>query len=157
MGHFTKLIIRSAHERVKHGGAKDTLTEARSRFWILQGRSAVAKVITRCAAPCNRLESRPFKSPIAPDLPESRVHCSYPFEQVGVDYLGPLFVMQVFDESNDDNLYKVHVVLFTCAVTRAVHLDLVSNLSATAFIQSLKRFIARRGVPRLFISDNATC
>lgn len=65
--------------------------------------------------------------------------------------------MQVFNESNDDYLYKVHVVLFTCAVTRAVHLDLVSNLSATAFIQSLKRFIARRGVPRLFISDNATC
>ena len=38
-----------------------------------------------------------------------------------------------------------------------IHLDVVSNLSAGAFIQCLKRFIARKGVPNLFISDNATC
>ena len=43
------------------------------------------------------------------------------------------------------------------SITRAIHLDVVSNLSAGAFIQCLKRFIARKGVPNLFISDNATC
>ena len=76
---------------------------------------------------------------------------------MGVDYLGPLLVKQVFAESEDENLYKVHIALFTCAVTRAVHLDLVCALSVASFIQCLKCFIARRGVSRLFISDNATC
>ena len=76
---------------------------------------------------------------------------------MGVDYLGPLLVKHVFAESEDENLYKVQISLFTCAVTRAVHLVLVSDLSAASFIQCLKRFIARRGVPRLSISDDATC
>ena len=61
-GHLTMLLIKKAHERVKHGGIKDTLTEVRSRFWVLQGRSAVAKIIKNCIYPCNRLESKPFLS-----------------------------------------------------------------------------------------------
>ena len=54
-------------------------------------------------------------------------------------------------------MHKTWVVLYTCAVTRAIHLDLVPDTSASAFIRSLKRFIGRRGVPNLMISDNATC
>ncbi|XP_004210364.1 uncharacterized protein LOC105849713 [Hydra vulgaris] len=54
-------------------------------------------------------------------------------------------------------MYPVHVVLFTCAITRAVHLDLVPDLSAKSFVLCLKRFIGRRGIPNLIISDNATC
>jgi hypothetical protein len=84
------------------------------------------------------------------------VRQSFPFATTGVDYFGPLLVRQVFDEK-DLNMYKVWVVLYTCAVTRAVHLDVVPDLSASAFLRSLKRFIGRRGVPNLMISDNATC
>ena len=54
-------------------------------------------------------------------------------------------------------MYKTWIVLYTCAVTRAVHLDVVPDSTASAFIRSLKRFIGRRGVPNLMISDNATC
>ena len=53
-------------------------------------------------------------------------------------------------------MHKTWVVLYTCAVTRAVHLDLVPDSGASAFIRSLKRFIGRRGVANLMISDNAT-
>ena len=53
-------------------------------------------------------------------------------------------------------MFKVHIVLYTCAATRAVHLDLVPDTGASSFIRSLKRFIGRRGIPNL-ISDNATC
>lgn len=45
--------------------------------------------------------------------------------------------------------------LYTCCVTRAVHLDLVPDLNATTFIRSFKRFSARRGVPARMVSDNA--
>jgi hypothetical protein len=65
-----------------------------------------------------------------------------------VDLLGPLFT---FDY---DTQQKVYVALFTCAVSRAVHLEIVSDLSAAAYILALKRFIARRGSPSCLWSDN---
>ena len=54
-------------------------------------------------------------------------------------------------------LYCQMEALYTCATTRAFHLDLVPDTSASPFIKSLKRFISRRGIPFLMISDNATC
>ena len=47
------------------------------------------------------------------------------------------------------------ICLFTCCVSRAVHLELVLDMTTATFIQCLKRFAARRGLPRKFLSDNA--
>jgi len=52
-------------------------------------------------------------------------------------------------------MHKVYIAWYTCASTRAVHLDLVPSMDAHSFIRSLKRFLTRRGVNQLFISDNA--
>ena len=51
-------------------------------------------------------------------------------------------------------MYKCYVLLFTCAVTRAVHIELTPNLGSTCLILALRRFISRRGLPNLVISDN---
>ena len=66
---------------------------------------------------------------------------------VVLDYAGPLYL-------RDDK--KGWVCLFTCAVYRAVHLELVTSLSTAAFLESLRRFIARRGRPTTIYSDNGT-
>ena len=50
---------------------------------------------------------------------------------------------------------KVYIALFSCAVTRAIHLDLTEDLGTETFLRCLRRFIARRGVPELIVSDNA--
>ena len=50
---------------------------------------------------------------------------------------------------------KVWMVLYTCYVTRAVHLDLVRDMTAGTFLRSLRRFVARRGIPTRMLSDNA--
>ena len=50
---------------------------------------------------------------------------------------------------------KSYFALFTCCVTRAVHLELVEDLSVETFKRCLRRFIARRGIPALIVSDNA--
>ncbi|GFY02626.1 integrase catalytic domain-containing protein [Trichonephila clavipes] len=47
-----------------------------------------------------------------------------------------------------------YVSIFVCFVTKAVHFELVSDLTTQTFIASLKRFIARRGRPSLIFSDN---
>lgn len=67
-----------------------------------------------------------------------------------MDYLGPLSI------KNETGIVKRWVALFTCFTTRAIHLELVDNLSAESFIHVLRRFIARRGLPRLVLSDNAS-
>ena len=47
------------------------------------------------------------------------------------------------------------MALFTCCVTRAIHLDLVGDLNIGTFLNSFRRFCARRGTPRLVNTDNA--
>ncbi|GFT86078.1 DUF5641 domain-containing protein [Trichonephila clavipes] len=51
---------------------------------------------------------------------------------------------------------KAWIILFTRAVFRAVHLELITSLSTTDFIQAMRRFIARRGRISVMYSDNGT-
>ena len=83
-------------------------------------------------------------------LPDLRVRQSAPFSKVGIDFAGPLFV-----KSKTGEMVKSYFALFTCCVTRTVHLDLVADLTVTTFLRCLRRFTARRGTLSLIISDNA--
>ena len=111
--HITALIVKSCHEKVLHGGMKDTLTELRSRFWIVRGRQVVKKLLFHCVI-CRRFDSRPFQPPPPPSLPGFRVQEAQPFAYTGVDFAGPLYIV------NDPDT-KVWICLYTCCVTRAVH------------------------------------
>ena len=147
---LTALIVMDAHRRVLHNGVKETLTELRSAYWLIWGRQFVHKVIHSCLT-CRKLEGRPFQSVSSPPLPEYRVRQSQPFCYTGVDFAGPLYVKQsVISERR-----KVWLCLYTCCVTKAVHLDLVPNLNAFTFLRSFKRFTSRRGIPSKVVSDNS--
>ena len=52
--------------------------------------------------------------------------------------------------------FKCYVALFICLSTKAVHLELVRDLTTQAFIAALRRFTARRGKCANIYSDNAT-
>lgn len=144
---FTTLLIEKEHRRLLHAGTRDTLAQLRESYWILRGRQAVKKLLRRCIT-CRRQKSRPASEPTAP-LPADRITRSDPFDVIGVDFAGPLM-------SNDGGgVRKCYIAVFTCAVTRAVHLELVSDLSARAFLLAFKRFVGRRGISRTVYSDNA--
>ena len=147
---LTKLIVVSAHGRIQHNGVKETLSEVRGKFWVLKGRSLVKQIISKCVV-CRRYEGLPFKAPPAPPLPKFRVNEAPPFMYTAVDFAGPLYLRG----TNDSEGRKVWICLFTCCVTRAIHLELVNELSTVAFIRCLKKFSARRGLPRKIVSDNA--
>ena len=146
--HLTSLIVREAHERVRHNGVKETLTELRARYWIVKGRSLVRSIIHHCVV-CKRFEGPAYQAPQPPPLPVFRVKEEPAFSFTGVDFAGPFYI-----RSTESAGSKVWLCLFTCCVTRAVHLDIVSDLHTTTFIRCLKRFAARRGLPHRFISDN---
>ena len=73
-----------------------------------------------------------------------------PFSRVEVDFAGPSFV-----KAKNGQMRKVYIALFSCCVTRAVHLELVDNLPVETFKRCLRWFIARRRMPALMVSDNA--
>ena len=146
---FTTLVVHDAHQRVGHNGVKETLTEVRQRYWVVKGRSFIRATIHRCTT-CKKHEGSPFTGPPPPPLPEFRIKEDPAFTYTGVDFAGPLFVRN----GSSSGSSKVWICLFTCLVTRAIHLDIVSDLSTTTFIRCLKRFAARRGLPRKFLSDN---
>jgi len=79
-----------------------------------------------------------------------RVNAVHPFEVTGVDFTGALYVR------SSDGEQKVYVCLFTCAVSRAVHLELVVDLTVECFLQVFRRFTSRRSLPSVMMSDNAT-
>jgi hypothetical protein len=146
---LTTLVVRRAHDRVGHDGMKETLTEVRRKFWIIRGRSSVKSIIHRCVL-CRRFEGVPFRAPPPPPLPKFRVTEEPPFTYTGVDFAGPLYIRS-FGLTQDN---KAWICLFTCLVTRAVHLDITTDMSTETFLRCLKRFAARRGLPHKFLSDN---
>lgn len=142
-----ELLARQSHRQVLHGGVRDTLVQLRERYWVVRARQLVKSIIKGCIT-CQRFNARPATEVTAP-LPRDRVTQAQPFEVTGVDFAGPLLV------KGENAVHKSYVTLFTCAVTRAVHLELVRDMSTESFLMALRRFISRRGVPRIIYSDNA--
>ena len=75
--------------------------------------------------------------PNMPPLPVKRVSQSTPFSLCGVDYFGPLFIKYKTETK------KVWVCLYTCLVTRAVHLELMSDMSTEQFPLGFRRFFGQ--------------
>ena len=135
--HLTVLVVRECHERVMHNGVQETLNQLRSKYWIVRGRSLVRKLLHQCLL-CKRLEGQHYRTQPSPPLPHFPVQQAHPFSSCGVDYAGPLYTK---------DMSKVWICLFTCCTTRAVHLELVPDMTAEAFLLCFRRFTARRGYP----------
>ena len=147
--YVTKLIIEDTHKKLFHSGIQQTLAEIRKQYWIPRGRSEVKRVLKPCVI-CQKYNAGPFPLPPMAPLPKDRINKAYPFQYVGLDYLGPLKVKM------EEETKKVWICLYTCMVTRAIHLEVVTDLSTNSFIDCLRRFIAKRGKPSTITSDNAT-
>ena len=147
---ITVILIREAHKAVAHMGMNATVAEIRRNYWIPQIRQCVRKVLNTCII-CKKVQGKSFKAPVVPPLPEFRVKCREPFSITGVDYTGAMSV-----RSNYNQTGKVYIILFTCPVSRAIHMELVNNLSCHAFLLAFRKFCNRRIFPSLILSDNAT-
>ena len=143
---LTHIIIFDIHVRSAHVGVDHSLANFQALYWTSRARLLV-KGITRECLRCLRFRPRLYGDNEG-SLPDFRSEISHPFENVGLDHAGPLYLQ---DGS------KVYVLLFTCACVRAVHLELVSSLSAEDTALAFRRFQARRGVPLRVFSDNAKC
>lgn len=128
---LTKLIIHDAHVKQLHSGVNATVTALRQTFWITSIRERVRKQLKHCVT-CRKLEGTAYRAPDPAPLPKLRVQQATPFSVTGVDFTGPLYVR------SESGITKSYICLFTCAVTRAVHLEVVSDLSEKSFLQAFR-------------------
>jgi len=147
--HVSSLVVKCFHEKVMHQGRASTLNEMRSSgFWLIGGAHVVNSVISSCVT-CRKIRGSVAEQKMA-DLPEDRMEDVAPFTYSAVDYFGPFTIKEGRKEM------KRYGVLFTCMSSRAVHLEVARSLDTDSFINSLRRFISRRGPVRQLRSDQGT-
>jgi len=106
--------------------------------------------VTRSCVRYFRFKADSASQLMAP-LPKSRVLPCRPFTDCGLDYAGPLKSKNISGKSKRH--YKAYIAIFICFVTKAVHVELVSDHSTPACIATLRRFVSRRGKPHTIHSD----
>ena len=122
--HFSVLLIRFQQFIMKHAGVSTLISAVWKSYWVF-GLRRIAKRVKRMCVSCQRQNSAACTQPMAP-LPEERVNPAVPFAVTGLDQAGPLYCC-------DTPRRKYWVLLFTCAVVRAVHLELVDTRHMTQY------------------------
>ncbi|XP_045446031.1 uncharacterized protein LOC123654111 [Melitaea cinxia] len=150
--HFTHLIIADAHTKTLHGGPQLMLNYLRTAYWILGVRNSVKQHVRKCVTCAKQRAST--KAQLMGDLPSVRCTPARPFLHSGVDYAGPINVRMT--KGRGHHSYKGYICLFVCMSTRALHLEVVSDMSTQAFLAAFRRFVARRGHCAKLYSDNGT-
>ncbi|GBN85889.1 hypothetical protein AVEN_180976-1 [Araneus ventricosus] len=141
----TQRLVEHIHIENYHAGTQLFLSMLREKYWIFGGKRTVPKIWNACVMSRRFKSKSPTADPVS--LPADRVKDAAVFEVVGVDLAGPLYIKRGT---------KVWAVLYTCALYRSLHLELVSSLSTYAFLLSFRHFVARRGRPRIIYSYNGT-
>jgi hypothetical protein len=140
------------HQHAKTGYLHALLKQ---KFILPQGRNQIKKSIRTCTKrKC--VEPTQLGQQEAP-LPSLRIDNPAPFLNVAVDLFGPLIVHHKcgLKDCPHEKERKIHVALFTCFHSRAVHLEAVENTGTEAFLNAFRMFTSRRGIPEQIYSDNA--
>ncbi|XP_064621089.1 uncharacterized protein LOC135483944 [Lineus longissimus] len=143
---FVDKLVLYYHQINLHTGPAQTLAFLRNKCWLIHGRQEVRRILHKCKA-CKDPEE--IEQKMAP-LPVERVSMSLPFTHIGLDYAGPLYVKMSRDETT-----KAYILIFTCMVTRGVHLELTPDLTTEEFMAGLQRMMNRKGKCVFILSDNA--
>ena len=143
------LIILATHKKQLHVGLNCILTALRQSYWVPSTRQIVRQLLTRCVT-CLRVMGRPYNIPDLAPLPYIQTKQGKPFEITGVDFTGVLYVKTLQGED------KVYICLFTCGLTRAVHLEVVTDLNVETFMQAFRTFVYHKSLPQVMILDNAS-
>ena len=129
------------HERVNHGSERCTVSILREKFWVVKARQQVRRVIRQCTF-CKRYNRRRYRVPAEANLPVERLSQAAAFTHIGVDFAGPLY-LKYFDPEAGSN--KAYICLFTCASSRAVHLEVTQSLTVVAFFAGFQKIRGKKG------------
>jgi len=147
--HISDLIIAHTHQQCNHQGRNHMLAKLRQKFWMIGAGARIKKQISGCVV-CRRQRAKVGTQKMA-DLPANRVKPDEPpFSTTGMDYFGP------FEIKQGRSLRKRYGVIFTCMVSRAIHIEIADSLDTSSCINVIRRFVCRRGHVKEIVSDNGT-
>jgi len=159
-----KALVKELHESVTgHGSINHVAAESRKDYWILHVRK-LAKDVRRHCDSCKLLDAKALEQ-VEGALPECRYDATKPetqvaFQAIGVDFVGPFFPYRsVYGGKKTSQApaqdRQALIAVFSCAKTRAIHLEPVVDQSFEQFELAFRNFTARRGTPKVVFSDNA--
>lgn len=146
----TQLIVRQIHLDTLHGGPLLMVNLLRKNYWILQAKRLSNEEYKKCVV-CRRHRGK-TREQIMGQLPKDRVTLERAFLHTSIDYAGPIEVKS--SKLRNARIQKGYIAIFVCMGTKAVHIELVSDQTSEAFLATLNRFIARRGLCIRMYSDN---
>jgi len=149
---LTRLIVDALPIPYHHSGPQTLLSIIADSYHIPSLRNYLKGLSRRCTA-CQRAYSRGVTQQLGL-LPSSRTKPAPPFTETGLDFAGPFYVRR--GHVRRPVLDKAYVCTFVCSTTKAVHLELCSDLSTDEFLAALKRFCGRRGTPVTIRFDNGS-
>ena len=143
-------LIEKPHHDCGHHGIEHVPAHIQATFMIVGIRRALRTLGKYCFI-CRRWRAHKVRPKMAP-LPKFRFpeHSKlYPFVNNGMDMFGPFHI-----ENSRTQTELNYVCMFTCLVTRAVHLEVCEDLSTDCLLMAIRRFVSRRGYPDVIVSDN---
>ncbi|XP_037932535.1 uncharacterized protein LOC119667317 [Teleopsis dalmanni] len=148
---IVKLMFKMKHEENSHCAPQLLLSTMRQNFWPIKGKIMARNIVHTCVI-CSKAKPK-LMDQLMGNLPTDRVTLTKPFFTTGVDYCGPIWIHYKIRGKRPT---KAYLAVFCCFATKAVHLEVVSDLTTEAFIAAIQRFISRRGRCQTIYSDNAT-
>ena len=119
------------------------------RFWIPTGRQQIKSQLCQCFI-CRNHSGKPYQIPDPPPLPKIRTCTSEPFTVTGIDFTGALYTY------NNNIEEKVYICLFTCAISHAIHLEVVTDLTVDTLLLAFGKFASCSSLPQIVVSAKST-
>ncbi|GBM14889.1 hypothetical protein AVEN_28611-1 [Araneus ventricosus] len=149
---ITTMLVKLYQLNYLHAGVQAVHSAMRQVYWIVGVMYSLRKVGRNCVV-CARFRSE-FSKQIMAYLPSSRVRPGRAFLRSGTDFCGPFLVNPRHGRCIKS--MKMYVCIFACLITKALHIELVSDPTIEAFLASFKCFVGRRGKPIELFGDCGT-
>lgn len=147
---LTTSLFLYTHHFLMHGGPQAMLGYIYTKFWPLKAKIMANRTYSHCLR-CQWIKPTPAVQQMG-QLPRCRVSLAErPFVSTGVDYFEPLWISQ---PGRGRKPVRAYVCLFVCMTTKAIHMELVDDLSTPGFLNAFQRFVSRRGMPSEMFSDH---
>ena len=149
---LTRMICNQLHLDNMHTGPSGLMALLSLEYSII-GAKQLTKAISRDCVKCKRFYARTAQQ-LMGQLPACRATPAPAFQTTGVDFAGPFNLRR--GHVRKPTIITGYACIFVCLVTRAIHLEVVLDLTTEAFLSALRCFVARRGVPATIRSDNGS-
>ena len=144
-------MFEHLHCKYAHCGPSLLLSETSNTIYVVAARRLSRTVCSKCPK-CRRERPQPIPQFMG-ELPTERTAANQPvFTDVGMDFAGPYTLRNGRGQART----KAFICIFICMATKAIHLEVTTDMNTPSFIRCLQRFIGRRNRPRSLHCDNGS-